>query len=140
MKSSESRQLTFGFADNPRGSGDAKKADVSAGRAYLLRLADGNLTAESDAEADFWDDNPERLLEQVACLQNLAIALLQVAGNKGAAGVDGVSVSEAVEFAPQFLPKLQKALLSGTYVPGDVRRVWIPKPGGGERGLGIPNV
>lgn len=140
MKSSESRQLTFGFADNPQGSGEAKKADVSAGRAYLLRLADGNLTIESDAEADFWDDDPQRLLEQVACLQNLAIALLKVASNKGAAGVDGVSVSDVVESAPQLLPKLRKALLSGTYVPGDIRRVWIPKPGGGERGLGIPNV
>jgi group II intron reverse transcriptase/maturase len=35
---------------------------------------------------------------------------------------------------------LHRALLDGTYQPGDIRRVWIPKPGGGERGLGIPNV
>jgi len=98
------------------------------------------LTTESDAEADFWDDDPERLLEQVACLQNLAIALLKVASNKGAAGVDGVSVDEVVESAPQVLPQLRQSLLSGTYIPGDIRRVWIPKSGGGQRGLGIPNV
>ena len=38
------------------------------------------------------------------------------------------------------LPKLQVALLEGSYRPGDIRRVWIPKGGGGQRGLGIPNV
>ena len=42
--------------------------------------------------------------------------------------------------ARSLLPRLQRALLDGTYRPGDIRRVWIPKPGGGQRGLGIPNV
>ena len=37
-------------------------------------------------------------------------------------------------------PKLVESLCQGTYRPGDIRRVWIPKAGGGERGLGIPNV
>lgn len=36
--------------------------------------------------------------------------------------------------------QLRRSLLSGAYQPGAIRRVWIPKPGGGERGLGIPNV
>jgi group II intron reverse transcriptase/maturase len=54
--------------------------------------------------------------------------------------VDGQSVGEAVGQAPKLLPKLRRDLLSGAYRPGDVRRVWIPKPGGGQRGLGIPNV
>ena len=71
---------------------------------------------------------------------NLARALLFVARNKGAAGVDGVSTEEVVEAAPDLLPKIREALISGTYQPGDIRRVWIPKSGGGERGLGIPNV
>jgi group II intron reverse transcriptase/maturase len=47
---------------------------------------------------------------------------------------------EVVEFAPLLLPRLRRALLEGDYGPGDIRRVWIPKPGGGQRGLGIPNV
>ena len=38
------------------------------------------------------------------------------------------------------LATLGRRLLDGTYRPGDIRRVWIPKAGGGERGLGIPNV
>lgn len=144
MKSSESRQLNFVFADNPRsqdrGSESDRSADVSAGRSYLLHTADDNLTSETDAPADEDAISHDRLLEQVASLPNLARALLFVARNKGAAGVDGVSTEEVVEASPDLLPKIHRALISGTYQPGDIRRVWIPKPGGGERGLGIPNV
>jgi len=65
---------------------------------------------------------------------------LNVARNQGAAGVDGRSVEEVVGSARSLLSELRGALLSGSYRPGDIRRVWIPKPGGGQRGLGIPNV
>ncbi len=78
--------------------------------------------------------------KSVASVSNLAQALLNVARNKGAAGVDGRSVDEVVGAAPRLLPYLRRELLAGTYRPGDIRRVWIPKPGGGQRGLGIPNV
>lgn len=55
--------------------------------------------------------------------------------------MDGCSVDEVMAASPSLLPKLQSELLAGTYDPGDIRRVWIPKPGGhGQRGLGIPNV
>ncbi len=140
MRSSESRQLRFVFADNPPGGEAELKADASAGRLYLLHEADRNLTTETDAPASSQDESHGRLLERVASLPNLARALLLVARNKGAAGVDGVSTAEVVEHAPVLLPKIRQALTSGTYQPGDIRRVWIPKPGGGERGLGIPNV
>lgn len=132
------------FADNSPSkeseSGDDPNADVSAGRAYLLHIADDNLTNETDAPTDDRDESHDRLLENVASLPNLARALLFVARNKGAAGVDGVSADEVVETAPELLPKIRQALITGTYLPGDIRRVWIPKPGGGERGLGIPTV
>ena len=49
-------------------------------------------------------------------------------------------MGEVVEASWRILPVLRRELLSGRYRPGDVRRVWIPKPGGGQRGLGIPNV
>lgn len=116
------------------------KADASAGRLYLLHTADDNLTSETDAPAEDGDASHDHLLERVASLPNLARALLFVARNKGAAGVDGASTEEVVGAAPLLLPKIRQALISGTYQPGDIRRVWIPKPGGGERGLGIPNV
>jgi group II intron reverse transcriptase/maturase len=79
-------------------------------------------------------------MESVVSACNLAQALLNVLRNKGAPGVDRRSVEQVVDEAPSLLPELQESLLDGTYQPGDIRRVWIPKPGGGERGLGIPNV
>ena len=82
-----------------------------------------------------------RLLERIASGPIMAQALLNVAANKGSAGEDGQPVEEVVSNVRSLLPKLQHALLTGNYRPGDVRRVWIPKPGGkGQRGLGIPNV
>ena len=68
-------------------------------------------------------------MESVASARNLAQALLNVLRNKGAPGVDGRSVEQVVEEAPALLPELQKSLLDGTYQPGDIRRVWIPKAG-----------
>jgi group II intron reverse transcriptase/maturase len=76
----------------------------------------------------------------VASPANLATALLNVVRNKGAPGVDGRSVEDVLGSAQSILPRLRRALLDGTYQPGDIRRVWIPKPDGSQRGLGIPNV
>jgi group II intron reverse transcriptase/maturase len=67
-------------------------------------------------------------------------AWLRVASNDGAAGPDRESVNDVREHLEHVLAKLRRELLRGTYRPGDIRRVWIPKPGGGQRGLGIPNV
>jgi len=131
-----SRQLTFAFADSPPGGKEAGPTDESAGRAFLLHIAKGKPTSDLSAPAV----DTERLLEQAASASNLATALLNVARNKGAPGVDGCSVKEVVGAARSLLPRLQRALLEGNYQPGDIRRVWIPKPGGGQRGLGIPNV
>jgi RNA-directed DNA polymerase len=59
----------------------------------------------------------------------MASALLNVARNKGAPGVDECTVAEVVGAARSLLPRLQRALLEGTYQPGDIRRVWIPSLG-----------
>lgn len=70
----------------------------------------------------------------------LAQAFQSVAFNKGAAGPDRQSVEQVREHLSETLAKLEASLQDGTYKPGDIRRVWISKSGGGERGLGIPNV
>lgn len=127
----------FVFADSPRGGEDATDSGVPEGKAYLLHQASIKEANDPIAQATEQD---ERLLERAASVPNLARALLNVARNKGAAGVDGQSVTEVVAAAPQLLPLLRDELLTGGYQPGDIRRVWIPKPGGGQRGLGIPNV
>ena len=131
-----SRQLAFVFADSPQGSKGAYPTDESVGKALLLHITKGKATSDLIAPAA----DTDRLLEQAASASNLATALLNVARNKGAPGVDGCSVDEVVGAARSLLPTLRRALLEGDYQPGDIRRVWIPKPGGGQRGLGIPNV
>ncbi len=136
MRKTEPHQLTLVFADSPQGGGQAKPSGVPDGKAWLLHKAGGKEMNNSVARAA----EANRLLERVASVSNLARALRNVARNKGAAGVDGRSVEEVVAAARSLLPKLRRDLLSGRYQPGDIRRVWIPKPGGGQRGLGIPNV
>ena len=54
--------------------------------------------------------------------------------------MEGQTVEEAQHKAAPLLAAVRHALLTERYRPGDVRRVWLPKPGGGQRGLGIPNV
>ena len=136
MRRVEPRQLTFVFADSPEGGKGSRKRDESRGRPYLLHIAKA-MTATSSTTTE---SKPERLLESMTHPANLATALRNVARNKGAPGVDGESVEEVVDNAHRLLPRLRRALLEGSYRPGDIRRVWIPKAGGGQRGLGIPNV
>lgn len=70
----------------------------------------------------------------------LEIAFQQVASNKGAPGADRQSIEQVHAHWPEVMQDLRASLMDGTYAPGRTRRVWIPKSGGGERGLGIPNV
>jgi group II intron reverse transcriptase/maturase len=77
-------------------------------------------------------------MEQVC--ERLALAFQKVASNRGAPGPDRQSVEQVRKHLAALLPALHEALLKGTYEPGNIRRVWLPKVGGGQRGLGIPNV
>ena len=81
---------------------------------------------------------PARMEEVVVRLHE---AFDKVAANKGAPGPDGQTIEYVREHLESILPRLGASLLAGSYMPGDVRRKWIPKAGGtGQRGLGIPNV
>jgi group II intron reverse transcriptase/maturase len=73
-------------------------------------------------------------------VERLEAAFDKVAANKGAPGPDRQTIEKVQRHLPELLAKLRSSLLEGSYQPGDIRRVWIPKAGGGERGLGIPNV
>ncbi|HEX8816368.1 MAG TPA: group II intron reverse transcriptase/maturase [Terriglobales bacterium] len=81
-----------------------------------------------------------RLMEEVCERENLKEALRQVKGNKGSAGMDGVTVDQLTDYLKQHWPVIREQLLNGTYEPKPVRRVEIPKPDGGVRKLGIPTV
>ena len=83
---------------------------------------------------------PAMTMEEVASYGNLMQAFECVEANKGAPGPDRQSIKEVGEYIDEILPELQRQLLDGSYQPGMIRRVWIPKSGGGQRGLGIPDV
>jgi RNA-directed DNA polymerase len=128
--------LSLAFADSPSGGGAAEPSDVSERRSFLLHKARSKKTRGPAASVA----DTSRLLEEVASEANLAKALLNVVRNKGAPGVDGQTVEAAEAKAPSIIARLRRDVLAECYRPGDVRRVWLPKPGGGQRGLGIPNV
>jgi len=80
------------------------------------------------------------LLGQALASENMARAWKRVKANKGSAGVDGRTVRETGEYLRHAWPDIRRALLDGSYRPQPVRRVSVPKPGGGLRELGIPTV
>lgn len=82
----------------------------------------------------------ERLMEEVCQLDNLNQAYRRVKANKGAPGVDGMTIDELPTWLAAHQQELLAALRDGTYEPQPVRGVQIPKPGGGVRQLGIPTV
>ena len=79
-------------------------------------------------------------MEAVVERGNLLEALKRVKRNRGSAGVDGMTTEELAPHLQLHWPRLREELLSGRYQPQSVRRVAIPKDGGGIRELGIPTV
>ena len=136
MRKRGPRQLTFVFADSPSGGGKDEHSDASERRSILLQKARSKKTSGPSASVA----DTSRLLEEAASEANLARALLNVIRNKGAPGVDGQTVEAVEAKASAVIARLRRDLLGECYRPGDVRRVWLPKPGGGQRGLGIPNI
>jgi RNA-directed DNA polymerase len=86
-------------------------------------------------------DGSTKLMEEVLRRENLLRAYKRVKSNKGAAGVDGMTVDELMPYCREHWDEIKEQLLEGTYQPRPVKRVEIPKPGGkGTRMLGIPVV
>lgn len=81
-----------------------------------------------------------RQMDAVVERSNLWRAYERVMRNKGAAGVDGLTVFEFKAWLQQHWPNVKAALLAGHYIPAAIRKVEIPKPNGGVRTLGIPTV
>ena len=123
--------LRFETAESPT----ARAAGVVGG-------AEGDLSSSVTRAAPESKSKEERVtsatMEEVT--EQLREAFQKVASNRGAPGPDRQSIDEVRKHLDVVLPKLTESLLRGTYEPGDIRRVWIPKAGGGQRGLGIPNV
>lgn len=128
-KVAEQLELFRGTADSPQGTVVGTDVDRSAS----VPNAAPKPREKSSSHL------PAMTMEEVASDSNLMLAFERVASNKGSAGPDRQSIGSVGEQLELLLPRLQAELLRGVYQPGNVRRVWIPKPGG-RRGLGIPNV
>jgi RNA-directed DNA polymerase len=103
----------------------------------------GPAAAEESQAPTVWDHEralTRHLMEAVSGAANLDRAYKRVKGNGGAPGVDGMTVETLRDWIAVNRERLVVSLLDGSYKPQPVRGVSIPKPGGGERQLGIPTV
>lgn len=84
--------------------------------------------------------NITELMEELVARPNMLEAYKKVTGNKGAPGIDGMSVEDLPNYLKNNWEEIKQDLLEGRYCPLPVKRVEIPKPNGGMRKLGIPTV
>jgi RNA-directed DNA polymerase len=131
-----------------QGSGDQKDLFDEALKASLRHgdTGDGGTGAGAPVEPQAATASERQraltrhLMEEVASSANLNLAYKRVKANRGAAGVDDMSVAELLPWIAANRKGLIASLMSGSYQPKTVRGVEIPKPGGGVRQLGIPTV
>ena len=81
-----------------------------------------------------------KLIEEILSTENVRAALCKVIANKGAAGIDGMEVTQLRDHMNANWWSIKQSILERNYKPAPVRRVEIPKPNGGVRKLGIPTV
>lgn len=80
------------------------------------------------------------LIKKIVSRDNMHEAIVRVKSNKGAAGIDGMTVDELDSYFKEHGKETVSAILNKCYKPKPVKRVYIPKPDGGTRPLGIPTV
>jgi len=107
---------------------DSAERESYAGVYDSLRITENNIT---DANG---------LLEQILDRGNMNRAYKRVKSNKGAHGVDGMSVDDLYQYLAENGAPIRQAIMEGKYKPNPVRRVEIPKDDGKKRPLGIPTV
>ena len=127
MKDNKKEQKTVKAFDSTSLS-EAQRVAVKGTRSFVAKLPpEGPMFSE-------------KLMEEVVDAENVSKALKRVEANKGSAGIDGMKTDKLRNYLRQHWPEIREQLLSGTYKPEPVLRKTIPKPNGGERALGIPNV
>lgn len=122
-------------------TGKAEQEDMNSKPCKQLWLS---LTVSDELGTyDLSSENPTetmQLMERIVAPENLRAAVHRVRENKGAPGVDGMTVEELGAYLTLHLPTIREQLLVGTYEPAAVRRHELEKEGGGIRVLGIPTV
>jgi len=110
---------------------DARRPDADV----LAHGVEGQPWAEVNS-----DPGGQKLIERMVEAENMRSAWRQVKSNRGAPGVDGRDIDGTAALLRARWPEIKQSLLNETYQPQPVRRVEIPKPGGGVRKLGVPTV
>jgi RNA-directed DNA polymerase len=129
-KQTEQLGLFDETAENPKGAAaPVASSPLDVNRAEVPKSAEGKSSVLSPMT-----------MEEIASDENLRRAFRRVAKNRGAPGPDRQTIAEVRKHLDDCLMKLRRSLLDGTFRAGDIRRVWIPKASGGQRGLGVPNV
>jgi RNA-directed DNA polymerase len=121
------------------GMQDGRRVNIRPAKQLWLpfEIKGGLFTTKADTASPVED---EQAMERVVDRENLLTALRNVKRNGGAPGMDGMTVKELPDYLKREWRKIRERLTSGTYIPSPVKRVEIPKPGGGIRKLGIPTV
>jgi len=101
---------------------------------------EGYAEAYSTEQREVEERDSAELLEKVLDRSNLNKAFKRVKANKGACGIDGMTIEEALPWLKEHREELLESIRKGKYKPSPVRRVEIPKDNGGVRKLGIPTV
>jgi retron-type reverse transcriptase len=114
------------------------EVDLGGGSRKLRRAQASG--ANSPGAGEPTDPRKPDLIETMLERGNLIRALQAVERNAGAAGVDGLETSQLRRYLFGYWNRIKEQILNGTYHPRPVRRVDIPKAGGGTRMLGIPTV
>ena len=117
-----------------------KKAPTASVKQLELPLAMPEEERCVEESADSSPRTSESLMAQVLERENLLRALKQVRRNRGAPGIDGMTVDELPGYLRVHWPRIKAELTEGRYRPKAVMRVAIPKPDGRRRQLGIPTV
>lgn len=129
-------RLIEGVADQGAGR-PTRDGNIGDGIAENTARVQQAITASEDHVAPL----APMTMEEVVRRENLQRAWQRVCSNKGAPGVDGLTIDDTNTWLQTHWPRIYEGLLTGTYQPQAVRRVDIPKPnGGGTRTLGIPTV
>lgn len=111
---------TRGYGRNPKSTGAGASSDSARRTSDCLQI--------------------ERLMEEIVEAKNMNGAYKRVVGNKGAPGIDGMTVYDLERYLKEHWQRIKSELIDGTYKPKAVLQVEIPKPDGGVRKLGIPTV
>jgi len=150
----ESAEAVVAAWKERRAEREGKPTNMSLGRARHQKPGQPGRTESGQGEAELGigrdearlaRDEPEGLgradlLAQALARENLVLAWKRVKANRGSAGVDGLTIQATAEYLKTHWPRIREELQSGCYRPQSVRRVQIPKSGGGLRELGIPSV